>query len=132
MVLSGDTTYCENLVRHAEGCDLLINSIAAASEQQLAANEITKRLMQNYTSPEQLARICEEAAPKLTLIHHVSAWRVTDFDILARVRAGTRAAVEMSHDRMEALVGPEIRLFPAGFPVGEEALITGDAGRERA
>lgn len=129
IVLSGDTTYSENLVRHSEGCDLLIHAIAAASETQLAENEITRRLILNHTSPEQLARVCEEAKPRMTLLHHVSLWRVTEFDILARVRANTGQSVEMGHDRMEALVRPEeIRLFPSTGPLISEDIITTDKG----
>ena len=129
IVLSGDTTYSPNLVRHTRGCDLLIHAIAAASETQLAENEITRRLILNHTTPEQLARVCEEAAPRMTVLHHVSLWRVTEYDILSRVRAHTHQAVEMGQDRMEVLVSPrEIRIFPSYVPLTGQDMITSDAG----
>lgn len=126
IVLSGDTTYNENLVRHAKDCDLLIHAVAAASERQLAENEITRRLIRNHTSPEQLAQVCSEARPRMTLLHHVSTWRVTEFDIVAKIRAGNPHPVEMGHDRMEILVGDEIRIFPSHAPATGEDLIVSD------
>ena len=126
VVLSGDTTYCPNLVHHAANCDLLIHEIAAGSRQQLAANEITRRVLSIHTDPDQMARICEETRPRLTVLNHVSLWRVTQFDLLARVRAGTRQPVELGEDRMEILVGSEIRVFPPGPPKLAEDMIVSD------
>jgi len=126
IVLSGDTTYNENLVEHAKGCDLLIHAIAASSERQLAENEIIRRLMQNHTSPEQLAMVCNKAKPRMTLLHHISTWRVTEFDVTSRVRAETQLPVEMGADRMEILVGDEIKIFPSNVPATGEDLITED------
>jgi hypothetical protein len=60
------------------------------------------------------------------MLNHVSVWRVTQYDILARVRAGTRESVEMGLDRMEVLVGPELRVFPPGLPKATQDLITSD------
>jgi ribonuclease Z len=131
IVLSGDTTYSANLVKHAKDCDLLIHNIAMASETQLAENEITRRLIQNHTAPEQLARVCEEARPRMTLLHHVSLWRVTEYDILARVRAHTSQPVEMGHDRMDVLVGDDIRIFPSYGPMTAEDLINTDRSAPR-
>lgn len=126
IVLSGDTTYNENLVNHAKGCDLLIHAVAAASERQLAENEITRRLIKNHTSPEQLARVCEESKPRMTVLHHISLWRVTEYDILSRIRTRTGCAVEMGQDRMEILVGDEIKIFPSYVPATGEDLIVND------
>ncbi|MCL1629924.1 MBL fold metallo-hydrolase [Roseibaca sp. V10] len=126
IVLSGDTTYNTNLVQHATGCDLLIHAVAAASDRQLAENEITRRLIKNHTSPEQLAQVLEEAKPKMTLLHHISTWRVTEYDILSRIRSGTHQPFEMGHDRMEILVGDEIKIFPSNAPATGEDLIVSD------
>lgn len=126
IVLSGDTTYNKNLVRHAMGCDLLIHAVAAASERQLAENEITRRLIKNHTSPEQLAQVCIETNPRMTLLHHISTWRVTEYDITSRIRAHTQAPVEMGQDRMEILVGDDIKIFPSNAPATGEDLIVSD------
>ena len=130
VVLSGDTTICEGVMRNAEGCDLLIHEIGAASRRQLDGNEITRRIMSIHTSPEQMAQVCARSRPRLTLLNHVSVWRVTQYDILDRVRAGYDGAVEMALDRMEVLVGPQIRIFPPGPPRTGQDLIVSDRKRE--
>ncbi|MBL8384219.1 MAG: MBL fold metallo-hydrolase [Burkholderiales bacterium] len=126
VVLSGDTTICPGVLEHAAGCDVLIHEIAAASRRQLAGNEITRRILSIHTDPDQMNEICRRARPRLTLLNHVSLWRVTQYDILARVRAGYDGAVELALDRMEVLVGDAIRLFPPGPPKLAQDLIVSD------
>ena len=126
IVLSGDTTICDGVLREAAGCDVLIHEIAAASRPQLVANEITRRILSIHTSPEQMNEICRRTQPRLTLLHHISLWRVTQYDVLARVRAGHEGRVELGEDRMEILVGDEIRVFPPGPPKSAQDLIVQD------
>lgn len=126
IVVSGDTTKCEGVLTHAKNCDVLIHEIAGASRQQREGNEITRRLLSIHTDPEQMGEICAETNPRLTLLHHISLWRVTQYDILSRVRAGFRGEVELGHDRMEVLVGDQIRVFPAGSPKADQDLIVSD------
>ena len=126
IVLSGDTTFSENVVRHAKGCDVLIHEIAGASQQQLAHNEITRRIQSIHTSPEQMNEICRLASPRMTLLNHISLWRVTQYDILKRVRAGYGGDVELALDRMEVLVGDEVRLFHPGPPKSAQEAIVQD------
>ena len=129
IVLSGDTTLCDGVLEQAKGCDLLVHEIAGASSAQLAANEITRRIISIHTDPQQMNEICRRTRPRLTLLNHISVWRVTQYDILAKVRNGYDGEVELAHDRMEVLVGAEIRLFPPGPPVAGEDLIVSDTHR---
>ncbi len=116
IVLSGDTTYCDAIVRHAAGADLLIHEVAGASARQIGKNPQLGKIVASHTSPEQLAAICRAAAPRCTLINHLGLWKVTPYDVLVRARAGHPHPVEISEDRMHVLVGPEIRILPPGVP----------------
>jgi ribonuclease Z len=131
IVLSGDTTLCDGVIENATGCDLLVHEIAGASPAQLASNEITRRIISIHTDPEQMNEICRRTRPRLTLLNHISVWRVTQYDILAQVRAGYDGDVELGHDRMEVLVGEDIRLFPPGPPKLAEDLIVNDSHRSK-
>lgn len=131
IVLSGDTTICDGVLEHAAGCDLLVHEIAGASSAQLAANEITRRIISIHTDPAQMNEICRRTRPRLTLLNHVSVWRITQYDILARVRAGHDVPVELAEDRMEVLVGPEVRVFPPVPPRTGEDLIVSDSPRAK-
>lgn len=129
VVLSGDTTTCDGVLRNAAGCDVLIHEVAAASKPQLAGNEITRRILSIHTSPEQMNDICRRTQARLTLLHHISLWRVTQYDVLARVRAGHLGRVELGEDRMEILLHDDIRVFPPGPPKAAQDLIVQDTHR---
>jgi ribonuclease Z len=123
IVLSGDTTYCDSIVRYASGADLLINEIAGASAELSAENAHIKKIVKSHTSPEELAAMCALARPKMTMLNHLSLWKITEYDVLARIRAGYDGVVGISEDRMELLVGSDIKLFPpsASFAPPENA-----------
>lgn len=129
VVLSGDTTICDSVQEQAAGCDVLIHEIAGASHQQLAANQITRRILSIHTSPEQMNQICRNTQPRLTLLNHISLWRITQYDVLRRVRAGYGGDVELALDRMEVLVGEQITVLPPGPPKAGHDLIVEDTHR---
>jgi len=56
--------------------------------------------------------MCALARPKMTMLNHLSLWKITEYDVLARIRAGYDGVVGISEDRMELLVGSDIKLFP--------------------
>jgi ribonuclease Z len=116
VVLSGDTTLCEGVLENAKGCDVLIHEIADASPALRNTSEITKRVLKIHTDPEQMNEICRKTQARLTLLNHISLWRVTQYDVLRKVRAGYPGDVELAEDRMEVLVGKEVRIFPGGAP----------------
>jgi ribonuclease Z len=117
VVLSGDTTYCDTLVKYATGADVLINEIAGASFKRSDESPHIRKIVKSHTSPEELAEMCRQARPRFTMLHHISLWGVTEFDVIDRIRAaGYDGVVEIGEDRMEMLVGPEIRIVPPGVP----------------
>ncbi len=119
VVLSGDTTYCESLVKYAKGADLLINEMAGASAETIVENAHLRKIVASHTSPEQLAAICTGALPRLTLINHLSLWNIAAEDVLSRIRdGGYDGDVGFSEDRMEVLVGAEITVVPAAIASG--------------
>ena len=70
-VLSGDTTFNENLIRHAQGTDLLVHEVTAA-EGSTAENEAQlKRITSNHTTPQQAGEIFSRVAPKLAVYNHL-------------------------------------------------------------
>lgn len=126
IVISGDTTLCDGVLEHARHCDVLLHEIAGASRWQQTGNEITRRLLSIHTSPEQMNEICRRTRPRLTLLHHISLWRVTQYDVLRKVQANYDGQVELGHDRMEILVGSDVRIFPPGPPKTSQDLIVSD------
>ena len=69
-VLSGDTTFNENLIRHAAGVDLLVHEVIAA--RGLDENpEQMRRITANHTTAEQAGEVFRRANPKLAVYTHL-------------------------------------------------------------
>jgi ribonuclease Z len=70
VVLSGDTRYCENLVTHARGVDLLIHEVAMTRPRLMAVDRI-RRVIGHHSTPQDAARVFRLAAPKLAVFNHL-------------------------------------------------------------
>lgn len=87
IVVSGDCTYSEELVKHAENCDILIHEVY--SEEGLARRE---KRWQDYhstfhTSTSQLAEIANRARPGLLVLTHQLLFGATEESLLREIRS---------------------------------------------
>lgn len=77
-VISGDTTYDERVAAQAKGADYLIHEVY--SEAGLQASTDPKRPQRSdyhrhqHASVEQVAKIAEQAQPKLLVLSHILKW----------------------------------------------------------
>ena len=71
VVLSGDTTFNENLIRHAQGADLLIHEVTAAAGSAAESPAQLKRITSNHTTPQQAGEVFSRVAPKLAVYNHL-------------------------------------------------------------
>lgn len=114
VVISGDTTLNENLIRHAEGTDLLVHEVCAATEEILQTSEQTRRIIAQHTTPEQAGEVFKRSHPRLAVYTHFLLFgNATPNDILARTRAIYSGPFELGEDLMsiEVTDKPEIRKF---------------------
>jgi ribonuclease Z len=56
-VLSGDTTFNENLIQHAQGVDLIVHEVTAAQGGAAESPAQLKRIGANHTTPEQAGEV---------------------------------------------------------------------------
>lgn len=74
VVISGDTKYCENVIEHAKGVDLLLHSAGMANEdllkQDTALGEKARTILNHHTPPEDLASVLNQTQPKLAVLNH--------------------------------------------------------------
>ena len=70
-VLSGDTTFNENLIRHSQGVDLLVHEVTAAAGGAAESTEQLKRIGSNHTTPDQAGEIFSRVKPKLAVYNHL-------------------------------------------------------------
>lgn len=71
VVLSGDTTFNENLIRHAKGADLLVHEVTAAAGAAVENAEQLKRIGANHTTPEQAGEVFARVNPGLAVYNHL-------------------------------------------------------------
>ena len=70
-VLSGDTTFNENLIRHAKGTDLLVHEVTAAAGAAAENQEQLKRIGANHTTTDQAGMVFSRVQPKLAVYNHL-------------------------------------------------------------
>jgi len=94
VVLSGDTTYAPNVIRHAQGVELLVHCVAIGSQRlEAAAPEFVQRYYEFLANPEMAGRILHEARPRLAVFSHISLYSRGDIprpstdELTSRVRA---------------------------------------------
>ena len=111
-VLSGDTTYCENLIKHAEGADLLIQEVAMVPENSQEIPEHIRGVLNWHTTPEQAAKIFTRAEPKLAVYTHLALFLgATEEELINRTQRTYGGALEVGYDLASFEVGRERGVF---------------------
>ena len=70
-VISGDTRFNENLIKHATGTDLLIHQVAAV-RPELLASPVFQLILAHHTKPEEAGVVFARTQPKLAVFYHFS------------------------------------------------------------
>lgn len=116
VVMSGDTTYHQNVVKYGTGANLLIHNVVAYNDQLSKLPEM-KEVMKKLATPEQAAKVFLETKPKMALYSHIVTkglgTKQGDKIIMERTRkAGYTGPLIMGIDRMRILIGNEIKILP--------------------
>ena len=69
-MLSGDTRYCENLIAHAKGADLLVHEVAM-TRPHLMGVERVRRVIGHHSTPKDAGRVFTKCAPRLAVFNHL-------------------------------------------------------------
>ena len=105
IVLSGDTRYSENLIRNAQGVDVLVHEVvfgATTTEQQQITNA--------HTTPEQAAQVFAATKPKLAIYSHLILFGASPDDVVAATKKVYAGRVEMGTDLTVIEVGDSINV----------------------
>lgn len=108
VVLSGDTTLNENLIRHSRGVDLLVHEVCTATEG-MQTSEQARRIVAQHTTPEQAGEVFARAKPKLAVFTHFLFFGDgTVKDVVTRTRKVYSGPLEVGEDLMAIEVGKEV------------------------
>jgi ribonuclease Z len=104
VVLSGDTTLHENVIKHGIGADLIVHNVIAFSDRLSQMPEM-KGVLAKLTTPEQAAEVFRRTKPKLAVYSHIVTKELQgkkgEDQIIARTRAaGYDGPLVMGQDRM--------------------------------
>lgn len=69
VTISGDTKFSENLIKHANGTDLLIHQVAAAREELMKLPTF-RVILAHHTSPQEAGTLFTRVQPKLAVFYH--------------------------------------------------------------
>ena len=125
VVISGDTKYCENIIEHSKGVDLLIHSVGMANEDLLKAGtplaEKAQIVLNHHTPPEDAASVFNQTQPKLAVFNHMVVVTIaanqftppTQQNVFDRTReAGYSGPLVIAKDLMIFEVGETINVIP--------------------
>jgi ribonuclease Z len=111
VVLSGDTIYTPNLIKHAKGVDLLVHCVAIGSRRlEAAAPELVKPRYDHLANPEMAGRILNEVRPRQAVFSHISLLsrgdiqRPSNDELISRVRALYDGPFVIGEDLMSFVV----------------------------
>ena len=108
VVLSGDTKYSENLVRFAQGTDLLVHEVAIAPDT-LSKSDPLYPIFAHHTSVEEAAKVFNEVKPKLAAYSHiVKIYGRNEQELLRRTKANYSGRFTIGEDLMSFSVGDTV------------------------
>ena len=112
VVLSGDTRVSQNLIRHAQGVDLLVHEVAAAELMLRTTTrpERTKAVIDHHVTPEQAGEVFAKTKPRLAVYSHIVPPTATEQNLIAPTRKVYAGPLEVGEDLMVIEVGDKIEV----------------------
>ena len=116
VVFSGDTRFSENLVRFAEGTDVIIHEVGAAREELLAKSEGEWLIIAHHTTPEAAGIVFDRVNPRLAVYSHYVLRGDSEIpapsldDVVASTRTNYDGALELGEDLMRIEIGDTIEV----------------------
>jgi len=110
VVLSGDTRVSDNLIRHAQGVDVLVHEVfvPATLERAGVPPARAKRIVDYHTTPEQAGEVFARVKPKLAVYSHICMPTATEEDLLPATRMSYAGPLALGEDLMVISVGETI------------------------
>jgi ribonuclease Z len=112
-VISGDTTYNENVIKYGTGADLLIHEVGMARPELMKIPAV-QRIIAHHTPPEQAGKVFALAKPKLAAYTHIvflsnaQIPEPTLDDLVAETRKTYRGPLEVGEDLTSFEIGDTV------------------------
>jgi ribonuclease Z len=110
VVLSGDTRFSENLIRFAQGTDVLVHEVLDPEAYREISTSLTpeqmKKVIAHHTNPEQAGTIFNRVKPKLAVYSHIVPFDAPD--LIAHTRKTYSGPLEVGEDLMSIEIGDKV------------------------
>lgn len=110
VVLSGDTRVSENLVRHAQGADVLVHEVidpeALRRRPDHPSAAIVDAIIAHHTTPQQAGEVFRRVAPRLAVFSHAPNTE----RILTQTRTAYAGPLQGAEDLLTILIGAHIEV----------------------
>ena len=112
VVLSGDTRYSDNLIRHATGVDLLIHEVASPDTFARVGLSPARAapVLAHHVTPQQAGLVFVKTHPRLAVYSHIVQPSATDADLLPQTRSVYAGPLLLGEDRMVIRVSEQIQV----------------------
>ena len=113
VVISGDTRFSENLIKHATGADLLVHQVAMAKEELIARSDRVRTILAHHTKPHEAGTVFARAKPKLAVFYHISLQgdpgtpAPTEKDVEDATRTTYAGPLVLGEDMMVFVIGKD-------------------------
>ena len=115
VVLSGDTTFNENLIEHSQGADLLVHEVTAAGGGTAENSQQLKRIASNHTTPEQAGAVFARTNPKLAVYNHLLLFGgATAEALIPATRKKYAGPLVVGTDLLRIEIGDTVTTHPFG------------------
>lgn len=108
VVLSGDTRVSENLIRHAQGVDVLIHEVidpdALRTRPDHPSAHVVAAIIAHHTTPEQAGEVFRRVHPRLAVYSHAP----NDERVLAQTRKTYAGPLQGPEDLLTIEIGDQI------------------------
>ena len=114
VVISGDTSFSENLIRYAQGADVLILNVIVPESLRARSSHLTaeqvEQIIPLHTTPAQAAEIFIRVKPKLALYSHITPSNAGAKEIIAPTRKIYAGPLEVGEDLMTVEIGDKVKV----------------------
>jgi ribonuclease Z len=115
VLISGDTRYNENLIKHGVGVDVLIHQVAMANPALMGA-PFMQAILSHHTTAYDVGRVFMQTKPKLAVLTHFALFgndkspAPTTDDVLAEAHKSYSGPIEIGADLMSFEVSDTVKV----------------------
>lgn len=114
-VHSHDTRYNENLIAGAQGADVFVHEVAAATPETLAKYPGVKTAIDHHSTPGDVGRVFAQTQPKLAMLTHLVLLPPDPMpigEVMAELAEEYDGTVLVAEDLMRIEIGRNVSVIP--------------------